>query len=139
MILVDNGSTDGSLDLVKKDFPWVKVISLEKNTGFARGNNIGFESSSSEFVATLNNDTIADSGWLEALHVAAEADITIGMVASKIYLGKEGRELDSAGMLLYPDGMSRQRGRGETDIGQFDGSGRCFSPAHARPFTGVRC
>lgn len=120
VILVDNGSTDGSVDLVRKDFPWVKVMVLEKNTGFARGNNIGFEASCSEYLATLNNDTIAESGWLKALHAAAEADKTIGMVGSKIFLGRDGKELDSAGMLIYPDGMTRQRGHGETDNGQFD-------------------
>ncbi len=121
VIVVDNGSTDGSLDLLKKDFPWVKVIALETNTGFARANNIGFERSSSEYVATINNDTIAAPGWLQALYEAAESDRSIGMVASKIFLGREGSVIDSAGMLIYPDGMSRQRGHGEIDKGQFDG------------------
>jgi GT2 family glycosyltransferase len=129
VILVDNGSTDRSLDLVKKDFPWVKVIGLETNTGFACGNNIGFESSSSEFVATLNNDTIASPGWLQALYDAAKDNSDTGMVASKIYMGKEGRELDSAGMLLYPDGMTRQRGHGEEDKGQFDGIREVLFPS----------
>ena len=129
VIVVDNGSSDGSLALLERDYPWVRVISLEQNTGFARGNNIGFQASSSEYLATLNNDTIADSGWLEALHEAAKADRAVGMVASKIYLGREGRVLDSAGMLIYPDGMSRQRGRGETDNGQFDGTREVLFPS----------
>ena len=120
VIVVDNGSTDDSLDLIRKDFPWVKVIPLNKNMGFARGNNIGFEASSSKYIVTLNNDTIADIGWLEALYKAADTDRTTGMVASKIMLGRYGEEIDSVGMLLYSDGMSRQRGRGEIDIGQFD-------------------
>jgi len=129
VIVVDNGSADGSLGLLKKDFPWVGVIALEKNTGFARGNNIGFEASSAEYVATLNNDTIADRRWLEALYEAAKTDRTIGMVASKIFLGREGREMDSAGMLIYPDGMSRQRGHGEEDNGQFDGVREVLFPS----------
>ncbi|MCL5023593.1 MAG: glycosyltransferase family 2 protein [Nitrospirae bacterium] len=129
VILVDNGSTDGSLALLGKEFPWVKVIALEKNAGFAGGNNRGFAASSSRYVATLNNDTIADSGWLEALYEASEADSTIGMAASKIYLGRDSGELDSAGMLIYPDGMSRQRGHGETDRGQFDGIGEVLFPS----------
>ena len=129
VILVDNGSTDGSFELVKKDYPWVKVIALKTNTGFARGNNIGFESCSSEFVATLNNDTIAEAGWLQALYEAVKDNSDTGMVASKIYLGKEGRELDSVGMLLYPDGMSRQCGHGEEDHGQFDGIKEVLIPS----------
>jgi GT2 family glycosyltransferase len=129
VIVVDNGSTDSSLDILKKDFPWVKLIALEKNTGFARGNNIGFEASSSKYVATLNNDTIADRRWLEVLHKTAETDGKIGMVASKIFLGREGRELDSAGMLIYPDGMSRQQGHGETDKAQYDGIREVLFPS----------
>lgn len=129
VIVVDNGSTDGSLGLLKKDFPWVKVIALKENAGFARGNNIGFEGSSSEYVATLNNDTVAEPGWLQALHDAAASDSAVGMVASKIYLGREGSELDSAGMLIYPDGMSRQRGRGEKDEGQYDATREVLFPS----------
>ena len=129
VIVVDNGSTDGSLDLIGKHFPWVRVIPLEENTGFAKGNNIGFAASSSRYMVTLNNDTIADSCWLKALYEAAESDASVGMVASKIFLGGEGEELDSAGMLIYPDGMSRQRGRGEKDAGQFDGIGEVLFPS----------
>ena len=129
VIVVDNGSTDGSLDLIRKDFPWVRVIGLAYNTGFAKGNNTGFAASSSRYMVTLNNDTIADSGWLKALYEAAESDPLAGMVASKIFLGREGKELDSAGMLIYSDGMSRQRGRGEIDSGQFDSVGEVLFPS----------
>lgn len=129
VILVDNGSTDGSLDLIRKEFSWVKTIALDENTGFARGNNIGFETSSSPYLATLNNDTIADRGWLQALYEAAEADPRIGMVASKILLGREGREIDSVGLLIYPDGMTRQRGRGVPDEGQYDGMKEVLLPS----------
>lgn len=129
VIVVDNGSTDSSIELIKEAFPWVRVIGLADNTGFAKGNNTGFAVSSSRYIVTLNNDTIADSGWLKALYEAAESDPSAGMVASKIFLGREGKELDSAGMLIYPDGMSRQRGRGEKDRGQFDGSGELLFPS----------
>ena len=121
VIVVDNGSTDGSLSLIRNKFPWVRLIDLEENMGFSRGNNLGIVKADTKYIATLNNDTIADSGWLEALYQAAEMDSTIGMVASKILLGKDGRTIDSVGMLVYPDGMSRQQGRGETDQHQFDG------------------
>jgi len=121
VVVVDNGSTDGSLRILRDQYPWVKLVALGKNTGFSEGNNIGLEaSSSSQYVATLNNDTIAERDWLKELHETAARDRTVGMVASKILLGREGREIDSVGMLLYPDGMSRQMGRGKTDTGQFD-------------------
>jgi len=129
VVVVDNGSEDGSLELLEKDFSWVRVIALDGNAGFARGNNVGFEASSSRYIATLNNDTVADSHWLAALYEAAEGDTGVGMVASKILLGREGDELDSAGMLVYPDGMTRQRGRGERDRGQFDSTGEVLFPS----------
>jgi GT2 family glycosyltransferase len=119
VIVVDNGSVDTSPDIIRKDFSWVNIISLNENTGFARGNNIGYDASASQYVATLNNDTIVDKGWLQALYESAEVDRVVGMVASKILLGREGKEIDSVGMLVYPDGMSRQRGRG-LDSGQFN-------------------
>ncbi|MEJ2696146.1 MAG: glycosyltransferase family 2 protein [Candidatus Sulfobium sp.] len=129
VIVVDNGSRDGSLDLINKEFGWVNVISLRENTGFARGNNVGIGASSGKYIATLNNDTIAESRWLEGLVQTAEADARTGMVASKILLGREGSELDSAGMLVYPDGMTRQRGRGQTDRGQFDKTEEVLFPS----------
>ncbi len=129
VIVVDNGSTDGSLRLIAGEFPWVRVVPLGSNTGFARGNNAGFEASSGRYIATLNNDTIAGRGWLKSLVEAAEADEKVGMVASKILLGAEGREIDSAGMLVYPDGMTRQRGRGETDDGRFDAPQEVLFPS----------
>jgi len=129
VIVVDNGSTDRSLALLREEFPWVKAISLRENEGFARGNNIGFMASFAEYIATLNNDTIAHKGWLGALYEAARRDRDIGMVASKIYLGREGNEIDSTGMLIYPDGMTRQRGHGQTDSGQFDRMGEVLFPS----------
>ncbi len=129
VIVVDNGSSDNSLSLIKKDFPHVRIISLPENTGFAAGNNVGFRASSSKYIATLNNDTIACAGWLEALYNVAESDSQIGMVASKIILGREGNLIDSVGMLIYPDGMSRQCGHGERDIGQYDKVREVFFPS----------
>jgi GT2 family glycosyltransferase len=129
VIVVDNGSTDGSLRLIRNEFPRVRVVSLDRNTGFAKANNIGFEASSGRYIATLNNDTIADRDWLGALIGAASADEKVGMVASKILLGAEGRVIDSVGMLLYPDGMTRQKGRGETDDGRFDIAAEVLFPS----------
>ncbi|MBU0755530.1 MAG: glycosyltransferase [Planctomycetes bacterium] len=120
VVVVDNGSKDGSLDLLARDFSWVKVITLKENLGFARANNLGFENCSSPFIATVNNDTLPEPEWLAALHEAMEANPQVGMAASKILLGKEGEELDSVGMLLYPDGMTRQRGRGTRNKDRYE-------------------
>jgi GT2 family glycosyltransferase len=58
VIVVDNNSSDSSVEMVKKNFPHVKLIVNNKNTGFARGNNIGYELSLGQYVAFLNPDTI---------------------------------------------------------------------------------
>jgi GT2 family glycosyltransferase len=83
-ILVDNGSTDGSVEFVLKHFPEVRIIRLKENVGFCRGNNIGFQHSMGDFVALLNNDTRVDRRWLEELCNAMEQDPEIGMCASCI-------------------------------------------------------
>lgn len=129
VVVVDNGSSDRSLERLAHEFSWVKVIALEKNEGFARANNIGFSATSAPFVATLNNDTLPDPDWLKELHEAMNNDPAIGMTASKILLGRSGGEIDSVGMLLYPDGMTRQRGRGAVDEGQFDKHEKVLFPS----------
>lgn len=129
VLVVDNGSGDGSLRLMEEEFPWVRVVPLKMNTGFAKGNNIGFQASSSKYVVTLNNDTVVDRRWLKALYEVAGSDRDIGMVASKILLGKEGSVIDSTGMLIYPDGMTRQRGKGQADTGQFNGMREVLFPS----------
>ena len=67
VVLVDNGSEDGSLSFVREHYPWVKVIPLPENTGFASGNNHGFENSQGDYIVTLNNDTRVEPNWLEIL------------------------------------------------------------------------
>jgi len=118
-ILVDNGSTDGSVQYIERRFPEVKVIALPKNTGFASGNNVGIQASDTEYVALLNNDTKADPGWLEALTKALEEHPQVGFCASKILLHDPPDVIDSAGDLFYTCGVGEKRGRAERDDEQF--------------------
>jgi GT2 family glycosyltransferase len=73
VIMVDNASTDGSVDLVRSEFPEVRVVTSPVNVGFAQGNNMGFEYAHGKYVALLNNDTEADAHWLEELVTALES------------------------------------------------------------------
>jgi GT2 family glycosyltransferase len=107
VLLVDNGSSDGSLALVREHYPQVRIVSLNENTGFARGNNLGFSAASGEYLLTLNNDTRAEPGWLAALVAAADADPSVGMVGSRICSYQEPEVLDSIGVAVCIDGMSR--------------------------------
>ena len=129
IILVDNGSQDGSADLVKERYPGVRLVSLTENRGFAGGNNAGIRIATGAYVALLNNDTKADPGWLEALVHAAEANSGAGMWASKILSYDNPRVIDNVGLLIYRDGLARGRGRLEMDIGQFDEEAEALFPS----------
>lgn len=97
IILVDNGSTDGSANFVEKRFPYVKIIRLKKNEGFCRGNNIGLEHASGEFVALLNNDTKVDPNWLKELIQEIQSDPNIGICSSCMVNYFKPEYLDTAG------------------------------------------
>ena len=122
VIVVDNGSTDQSVALVKDKFgDFVRLLQNPTNLGFAGGNNVGIRVANGHYIALLNNDATVDPHWVEELVKAAEANPQVGMFASKIYSFEEPGILDSAGgLLIYPDGLSRGRGRLERDLGQYD-------------------
>jgi GT2 family glycosyltransferase len=114
VVLVDNGSADGSIDFVQVEYPWVKTLALAENTGFARGNNIGFEKSSGEYVVTLNNDTWVATDWLELLVATADCHPEVGMVGSRICAFDSPDTIDSLGVQICRDGMSRGAYRGQS-------------------------
>lgn len=79
LILVDNGSTDGTLEYFKT-VPGAKIVANATNLGFAGGNNHGIQAATGDYVVILNNDTLVTEGWLERLIACAEEDATIGIV-----------------------------------------------------------
>ena len=86
IIVVDNGSTDGSVEYIRSHFPECLIIQNPSNNGFGKGNNQGIKKAKGEYIALLNNDAQAVCLWLEELVKAAEEDRRAGMLASKIYL-----------------------------------------------------
>lgn len=90
----------------------VTVIENNLNAGFGAAVNQGFSRSRAPFLATLNDDAVADPGWLEALVRAAASGERVGMCASRVMLAGHGC-VDSAGMLASSDASSRQRGHGQ--------------------------
>ena len=111
VVLVDNGSLDGSVAMVRKHYPWVKVVPLKENTGFAFGNNRGLEHCGGAYIVTLNNDTLVEADWLQHLAAAADAYPRAGMVGCRICSHAEPDRIDSIGMGVCRDGMSRGRFR----------------------------
>lgn len=125
VVVVDNGSHDGSPEMVREEFSAetafrVQLIVNPGNAGFCAANNQGFAASETEFVALLNNDAEADPGWLEALFSAFRDRPDVGMAASKILVHEDPRRIDKVGHLIYLDGQNRGRGTGEFDRGQYD-------------------
>lgn len=103
IIIVDNHSTDNSLDLIKEKFKIDKIISLDKNYGYAPANNIGLQHAEGEFIALINNDTILEKSWLEkALMVFhGDKDEKVGSVATKIINYHQKHLIDTAGVEFF--------------------------------------
>ena len=121
IILVDNGSTDGSPQLLESKY--VAKISLIKskiNTGFAGGVDIGIQHSKGEFIALFNSDAVAEKNWLSELMSRILESPSIGMCASKIYLSGSHKIFDNTGEVISRDGLGKGRGRLEKDTGQYD-------------------
>jgi GT2 family glycosyltransferase len=129
-ILVDNGSTDGSVEWIRENFPgWVRVLVNDRNEGFSGGNNRGIRAASGKYIALLNNDAQADSHWLAELVKVAEENPRAGMLACKIYLQGDSKIIDNVGHLIYRDGLNRGRGRLEVDRGQYEKIEEVFFPS----------
>lgn len=86
VIVSDNGSTDGSIELLRDKYPWVRVIENGRNLGFASGCNVGIRISRGDYIVLLNNDAAPEPAWLENLVAVAEADPQAGMVTGRIRL-----------------------------------------------------
>ncbi len=122
VMVVDNNSTDGSVEFIRKAFPTVEVMELPQNLEFAAGNNAGIRkvfAKGVELIALLNNDTRVDARWLELLVNVMQLDERIGICASKMFLMHNPTILDSTGH-VFQDGFIRDRGTGEYDRGQYD-------------------
>ncbi len=131
VILVDNGSTDDSLAILNRDYPWVQVIALEANLGFAKAVNIGIRATRGELVALFNNDVEADPRWLEELVGALERHPEAGMATPKLLLFHRWEVINAAGDFYGLDGVPGNRGVWQKDEGQFDQEEWVFGPGGA--------
>lgn len=111
-IVVDNGSSDGSLEYLRSR-PALRLVPLPGNTGFAAGNNAALPLAQGEYLVTLNNDTKAEPEWLAQLVAVADAHPETGMVASRICAYDDEERIDSLGIAICRDGMSRGGFRGK--------------------------
>jgi GT2 family glycosyltransferase len=143
ILFVDNGSIDGSVEFVRTRYSGFTIIENSENRGFAEANNQGIERATGEFILALNNDTVLEPLFLENLMKTATMPCAleerIGMWAPKILSfsrspsssSVEGLDvIDSVGgLLLYPNGIGRGRGRMDLDTGQFDSLSAVLMPS----------
>jgi len=114
-ILVDNGSTDGSVEYLRTHFPEVKLLALPDNLGFTGGNIAGYAQASGDLVVLLNNDTEAHPSWLEEMHRASQAYPDAGSFASKMMYFDERNRVENCGFDMGIAGATVDLGRDEPD------------------------
>ncbi len=112
ILIVDNASTDGSLEYMQQNYPNLKVIALDKNYGFSRAVNEGIKACNTKYVILLNNDTTVDSNYVKEMVAAIESSPDIFSVSSKMIQMYEPELIDSAGDLYTILGWGICRGAG---------------------------
>lgn len=130
IILVDNGSTDGSAAFVREQFPDVRLIAVDENLGFTGGNNRGVAEARGEWLAFLNNDTVADRAWLSRLAATLASDPAIGLVTARIVYMDDPAIVDSAGDGYLRAGGAFKRGHGRS-AAAYDEAGLVFGACGA--------
>lgn len=122
VILVDNGSVDGSVEYVLKNYPEVRIIQLPENLGFAKAINGGVKASQADYVVFLNNDTKVDKDWLKNLVQMADKHPEVISVGSKILNFFQRDLIDGVGILINEVGQAKSLGWQEKDGGQYNKS-----------------
>lgn len=112
ILVVDNGSKDGSLEILQEEYPEAKVIALEENTGFCHAVNLGIQESKTPYVILLNNDTIADADFVKALVEAIEEEEDIFSVSAMMLSMQNQEIIDGAGDNYSLLGWAYARGKG---------------------------
>lgn len=127
VILVDNGSSDGSQGYVRQAFPEVRLLELGKNQGFTGACNAGYTIARGEYILLLNNDTEADARWIETIVDTFERHPRVGIVATKMLLFDQRDHFHTAGDYYRVNGLPGNRGVWQADVGQYNREEPVFS------------
>jgi GT2 family glycosyltransferase len=120
VVVVDNGSHDGSVEFLETSYPQVKLIRFEVNTGFSVAVNAGIRASDSEFIALINNDTILEPEWTSEMVRGLREHPECGSTGCKMLAYDDRELLDGAGDGYRRGGLPGRIGHREKDKGQFD-------------------
>lgn len=133
VIVVENGSTDGSVEYIQKYYPDIELIIHDVNKGYAGGVNPGFKRAiedNATYAAPFNNDAVANKNWLGELVEFLDAHPKVGIAACKV-LTSDGKHMDSTGDQYTVWGLPYPRGRGESDITKYDKDTEIFGASGA--------
>ncbi len=125
VVVIDNGSSDGTMRFVKSNFPQIKIIRTEMNLGYSGGFNLGlkyaFGENEAQYALITNNDVKVDKKVISELVKVAETDRKIGFVTGKVYYYDRPEVLQTVGKMDDPIKWNGEHiGRGEIDRGQYD-------------------
>lgn len=121
-IVVDNGSSDATAEIVRRDFPGVRMVQAGHNLGFAGGNNLGIRAARGEIVLLLNDDTEIPPDCLARLAAPFDRDPKIGAVGTKL-LYEDRKTIQHAGAVMHANANTDHLGYREEDRGQWDEPG----------------
>jgi GT2 family glycosyltransferase len=132
VVLVDNGSTDGSSEFVREKYgSRVRLVQLDSNHGWAGGNNRGIEAATGDYVLLLNNDACMKEDFLTCMREGIGRNPGAGMYTPKILNYGDRSVLDNCGHVIYRDGTARGRSRGEKDDERFAREDEVLCPSGA--------
>ena len=115
IVVVDNGSKDGSVTYLKKNYPQVRIIALKENTGFCGAVNAGIHTSNAEYILLLNNDTIVQEGFIKALVQAIKKSPDIFSCQAKMLQMHDKGKIDDAGNYYCALGWAFADGKGKPE------------------------
>lgn len=127
LLLVDNGSSDGSQAYVRAQFPEVRLLELGENRGFTGACNAGFAAATGDILILLNNDTETDPHWLANILDAFDRHPDVGSIATRMMLFDRRDHFHTAGDFVRLDGTPGNRGVWQKDVGQYDQEETVFS------------
>ncbi|MFH0819553.1 MAG: glycosyltransferase family 2 protein [bacterium] len=136
ILVIDNGSSDGTVAFFEKNYPQIKLIKNQKNLGFAKGHNLGIDQSPSDYVLILNQDVILEPDFLAQLVEFMDKNKKTGLAGGKLLkLKDKGKTkiIDSVGQKIFRTHQVVEMGTGEEDHGQYDKSSQVFGVSATIP------